>query len=47
MGGWTQGVEWIGVLETCDLCGDEYPMSWIRYTGRQFLCASCDAEDSQ
>jgi hypothetical protein len=35
-------IQWIGTLETCDLCGDEFPMSWVRFTGRQFLCAACD-----
>lgn len=34
-------VIWVGVLETCDCCGDEYPMSWISYNGIQFLCAAC------
>lgn len=34
----THELHWI---ETCDLCGDEYPMSWIIYTGAQFLCAAC------
>jgi hypothetical protein len=37
-------IQWIGTLETCDLCGDEFPMSWVRFTGRQFLCAACDGE---
>ena len=36
---------WMGSLETCDLCGDIYPMSWITFTGRQFLCAACVGED--
>ena len=35
------GLDFVGVLETCDLCGDEYPMSWIIYTGKQFLCYAC------
>lgn len=36
-----EGLEWIGVLEECDCCHDEYPMSWIIYTGKQFLCYAC------
>lgn len=40
-------LHWIGVLETCDLCGDEYPMSWIIYTGVQFLCAACVTEETK
>lgn len=39
----TPEIVWIGVDETCDLCGDIYPMSWIRFTGTQFLCMACDA----
>lgn len=35
---------WIGTLETCDLCGDEYPMSWIEFNGVQFLCLKCRCE---
>ena len=34
-------MDFIGVLETCDCCGDEYPMSWIIFTGSQFLCYAC------
>lgn len=34
-------MEWIGVLEECDCCHDEYPMSWIIYNGIQFLCYAC------
>ena len=34
-------IQWIGVLEECDLCHDTYPMAWIIYTGKQFLCQSC------
>lgn len=34
-------MDWIGTLETCDLCGYEYPLSWIIFTGRQFLCFRC------
>ena len=36
-----EGLEWIGVLEECDCCHDEYPMSWIIYNGIQFLCYAC------
>jgi ssDNA-binding Zn-finger/Zn-ribbon topoisomerase 1 len=25
-------------LETCDLCGDHFPIREIRFTGVQFLC---------
>lgn len=34
-------VEWVGVLEECDLCHEFYPMSWIIFTGVQFLCYAC------
>ena len=32
---------WVGSLEDCDLCHDILPMSWIVFTGSQFLCYSC------
>ena len=35
---------WLGVLELCDLCGDYWPMSWITFTGKQFLCGACICE---
>lgn len=37
-------VEWIGVPEECDCCHEEYPMIWIEFTGRQFLCLACRTE---
>jgi len=40
MGGW-DNIEWLGNLEQCDLCHDDYPMAWIQYSGKQFLCFSC------
>jgi len=36
---------WMGSLEECDLCHDIYPMAWIVFTGRQFLCVACDCEN--
>lgn len=33
---WTY--EYVGPLETCDCCGDEFALLWIVFTGRQFLC---------
>ena len=32
---------WVGSLEECDLCHIEYPMSWMVFTGKQFLCYAC------
>jgi hypothetical protein len=32
---------WMGSLEECDLCHTEYPMSWIIFSGKQFLCYAC------
>lgn len=32
---------WAGSLEECDLCHDQFPMCWIIYTGRQYLCHAC------
>ena len=40
------GLVWIGVPERCDRCKGEYPMSWITFNGKQFLCAACDADDN-
>jgi len=36
---------WMGSLEECDMCHDIYPMVWIVFTGRQFLCMACDCEE--
>lgn len=38
------GLVWIGVPETCDRCGERYPMSWITITndGKRFLCVECE-----
>lgn len=36
---------WMGSLEECDLCHDIYPVAWIVFTGRQFLCMACDCEN--
>ena len=33
-----------GFLETCDLCHDEYPLSYIIFTGKQFLCFKCEED---
>jgi hypothetical protein len=38
---------WVGVLETCDCCHDVFPMSWIIYTGKQFLCYACYYPDGR
>ena len=42
--GLDDGLVWIGVLETCDLCCDEFTMSWIEFDGKQFLCLACRSE---
>lgn len=39
------GLVWIGVPERCDKCKDEYPMSWITFNGKQFLCVACEADE--
>ncbi len=36
-----EGLAWVGVLEECDCCHEEFPMSWIVYNGIQFLCYAC------
>jgi RNA polymerase-binding transcription factor DksA len=38
---------WQDLLETCDVCGDIYPLSRIKFTGTQFICADCDTEKEQ
>ena len=37
---------WMGSLEECDLCHIEYPMSWIIFGGKQFLCYACKYTDT-
>lgn len=32
---------WIGVLERCDCCHEQYPMSWVIYDGNGFWCWAC------
>lgn len=32
-------------LETCDLCECRFPVRFIRFTGRRFLCPTCEARD--
>ena len=38
------GLTWIGVPEKCDCCQVSYPMAWIKFDGKRFLCISCDYE---
>lgn len=40
----SQGLRWVGSLEVCDGCGEEYPMCWIELTDGRLLCAACLAE---
>lgn len=37
----TPEYQFLGVLEECDLCHMEWPLSWIVYNGIQFLCYGC------
>lgn len=37
-------IYWIGSFEECDLCHEIYPMAWIEFNGRQFLCLACRSE---
>jgi len=32
------GIPPSAVLETCDLCGEEYPMRELQWSGKQMLC---------
>lgn len=34
-------IDYIGPLETCDSCNNDYPLMWIMFTGQQFLCFAC------
>ena len=33
---------WVGVPEKCDCCGETYPMCWITFDGKRYLCTSCN-----
>ena len=35
---------WIGNPEKCDCCQESYPMSWIIFDGKRFLCTACNYE---
>ena len=36
------GVPPAAVLEVCDCCGEEHPVTALRWTGKQMLCKKCD-----
>lgn len=31
----------MSLIEECDCCHDTRPLSWIQFTGAQFLCGRC------
>lgn len=33
------------MLETCDCCGEVYPVLMVHFTGQQFLCCRCFFDD--
>jgi hypothetical protein len=35
------GIKPEAVLQTCDCCGDEKPLSEMQFTGKQTLCQKC------
>jgi formylmethanofuran dehydrogenase subunit E len=37
------GISHNEVLEVCDLCGDQFPISDLTWTGQQMLCKKCGA----
>lgn len=39
------GLYWLGPIESCDLCHEIYPLSWIEFNGTQFLCLACRTEE--
>lgn len=40
------GIPPAAVLETCDLCGDEFPVLEVELSHGQMLCRRCRASDS-
>lgn len=43
--GGKMGLVWIGVPERCDKCKEIYPMSWITFNGKQFICVACETAE--
>jgi len=37
-----RGLLWIGVPEQCDRCKEIWPMAWVAFDGKHFLCTACD-----
>jgi hypothetical protein len=35
-------------MESCDLCGERFPLNEIRFDGRRYRCAGCtDVEEAK
>lgn len=39
------GIPKSSVLETCDLCGVEFSIGSLTFTGKQMLCKKCESEN--
>ena len=40
-----KGLIWVGSIEKCDECHCKYPMCWIIFDGKRFLCFACHYPD--